>query len=117
MSSLRALKLLNRDRVRAGVRCSVWRLPRSFFGPGPSWFTGNGGEGSDVARHHDNHSTFQSMSRALRVLLRVATCVFDGQMDNIMQQGPPGKPAAPNLSVIGSMARCINLLSLKPIGF
>jgi len=26
--------------------------------------------GSDVVRHHDNHSTFQSMSHALRVLLR-----------------------------------------------
>ncbi|KAK5893997.1 hypothetical protein CesoFtcFv8_010737 [Champsocephalus esox] len=44
---------------------------------------------------------------ALRVFLRVATRVFDGQIDNNKQQGSPVKPAAPNLSVIGSMAHCI----------
>ncbi|KAK5930260.1 hypothetical protein CgunFtcFv8_026514 [Champsocephalus gunnari] len=47
---------------------------------------GSGGEGSGVARRHDNHNTSRTCAPALRVFLGVAARVSDGQMDEQADQ-------------------------------
>ena len=50
-------------------------------GPPLGCFTSNSGKGSGMARHHDYHSTTRTGLPALGALLRVASDMFDGQMD------------------------------------
>ena len=52
------------DESRCEMQCVEGPSQPFRTGPLLGCFTGNGGEGSDVARHHDNHST----SRACRAL-------------------------------------------------